>query len=75
MLNQRESQAKRILRHLESAPITAYECAMQYGIICLAERIRDLRKKGHIIHMKKIKSSKSGARFGRYTLIQKADID
>jgi hypothetical protein len=44
------------------------EAARKYGIMCLAERVRDLKEKGHKILTTIIK--KNGKRFAQYSLIK-----
>ena len=45
------TQAQKILRYLKTHKkgISAKQAMEMYGICCLAERIRDLREKGHQI--------------------------
>jgi hypothetical protein len=62
------TQCEEILNHLRKGPITPAEAFTRYRCTCLAERIRDLREKGHNILTTKVK--KNGKQFARYTLIK-----
>lgn len=62
------TQNEQILAHLRKKPITGFEAAFKYHIMCLAERIRDLRRKGHNIITTTVE--KKGKRFAQYTLIK-----
>ena len=62
------TQNEQILAHLRRKPITGLEAALKYHIMCLAERIRDLRNKGHNIITTTVEQN--GKRFARYTLIK-----
>jgi hypothetical protein len=64
------TQNQQILNHLRKGTITPLEAAKQYGIMCLAERVRDLREKGHKILTTKEK--KNGKQYARYSLIKGA---
>ncbi len=57
----KESQCDRILRHMrEYGSITSIEAITEYGILRLASRISDLKKRGHVI------SSTTGTAMNRY---------
>jgi hypothetical protein len=44
------TQAERLINHFKtSRTIDPLRALREYGIFCLAERIRDLRKKGYVI--------------------------
>jgi hypothetical protein len=62
------TQNEQILEHLRKATITPIEAAKKYGIMCLAERVRDLKEKGHKILTTIVKEN--GKRFARYSLIK-----
>lgn len=62
------TQNDQILQHLRTQTITPLEAAKLYGIMCLAERIRDLRAKGHKILT--ITERTNGKRYARYSLIK-----
>ena len=62
------SQNEEILRHLRKASITPLEALIKYNCMCLAERIRDLRAKGHTIITEMVK--KNDKRFAKYILIK-----
>lgn len=62
------TQNEQILEHLRKKSITPMEAAKTYGIMCLAERIRDLRGKG--IQILTVKVKQNGKQFARYTLIK-----
>lgn len=62
------TQNEQILAHLRKKSITAFEAAVCYQIMCLAERIRDLRRKGHNILTTNVEQN--GKRFARYSLIK-----
>lgn len=62
------SQADDILMYLRKKPITPREAVMRFECMCLAERIRDLRQKGHNIITETVK--KNGKSFARYHLIK-----
>lgn len=62
------TQNEQILAHLLKATITPLEAAKKYHIMCLAERIRDLREMGHQILT--IMEKENGKRFARYSLIK-----
>lgn len=69
-----KTQANTILKHLKDNPdkgITPKECARRYYIFCLAERIRDLRKRGYdietIMHREKQKNGTMKI-YGQYVL-------
>lgn len=62
------TQNEQILAHLRKKSITGLEAALKYQIMCLAERIRDLRRKGHNILTTTVEQN--GKRFARYTLIK-----
>lgn len=64
------TQNQQILNHLRKRTITPLEAAKTYGIMCLAERVRDLREKGHKILTTKEK--KNGKQYARYSLIKGA---
>lgn len=57
----KENQCDRILRHMrEYGSITSIEAITEYGILRLASRISDLKKRGHVI------SSSTGTAMNRY---------
>ncbi len=57
----KENQCDRILRHMrEYGSISSIEAFSEYGILRLASRINDLKKRGHII------SSTTGTAMNRY---------
>lgn len=61
------SQNQQILNHLKSGKsITPMEAFIRYGITCLAERCRDIRKKGIKIDTEIIHKGKK--RFAKYSL-------
>lgn len=62
------TQNEQVLNHLRKGTITSLEAASRYKIMCLAERIRDLREKGHKIVTTKVKEN--GKQFARYSLIK-----
>lgn len=62
------TQNEQVLNHLRKGTITSFEAASRYKIMCLAERIRDLREKGHKIVTTKVKEN--GKQFARYSLIK-----
>lgn len=62
------TQNQEVLQHLRKKTITPMEAAKLYGIMCLSERIRDLRAKGHKILT--IMEKNNGKRFARYSLIK-----
>lgn len=64
------TQNDQVLNHLRKKSISSLEAAKLYGIMCLAERIRDLREKGHKILTVMVKEN--GKRFARYSLIKGA---
>lgn len=61
------TQTEKILRHLQRGSITPMQAFDRYNVTCLAERIRDLRKRGHKIMAEMV--SKGGKRFARYRLV------
>jgi hypothetical protein len=63
------TQNETILKHLRKKTITPIEAAKRYDIMCLAERIRDLRRNGHEILTTKVKQN--GKQFARYSLIKR----
>lgn len=62
------TQNEQILSHLRKGTITALDAAKKYRIMCLAERIRDLREMGHQILTTRVKEN--GKQFARYSLIK-----
>lgn len=57
----KESQCDRILRHMRQyGSISSIEAFTEYGILRLASRINDLKKRGHVI------SSTTGTAMNRY---------
>jgi len=64
------SQAREILRHMRTEPITPMQALVNYGCFRLAARIRDLRDEGHQIHTEQVEFN--DRRFARYTLIKEA---
>lgn len=62
------TQNEQVLAHLRKKPITPLEAAKLYGIMCLAERVRDLRDRGNKILTIMVKEN--GKRFARYSLIK-----
>jgi len=69
-LDERESQEKRILTHLEAdKSINALEALKLYQCFRLSDRIFTLRKKGYNIKTEML-TVKSGKKVGNYTLIK-----
>ena len=62
------TQNEQILTHLRKQTITPMEAAKLYGIMCLSERIRDLRAKG--VQILTLIEKHNGKRFARYSLIK-----
>lgn len=63
-----QSQNETILEHLrERGPITAADAVFNYGIMRLAARINDLRRRGHSIKTE-IVTAPGRVRFARYYL-------
>lgn len=62
------SQCDDILKHLRRGSITPLEALIKYNCICLAERIRDLRERGHQIITEMVKDKKK--KYARYILIK-----
>lgn len=62
------TQNEQILQHLRKQTITPMEAAKLYGIMCLSERVRDLRNKGHKILT--ITEKNNGKRYARYSLLK-----
>ena len=75
--NHTKSQAKTILKYMKTHKrgISQKQATDLYGITCLAERIRDLRKKGHVIdnewHCYKDENGHT-VRYSSYVLIREA---
>jgi len=66
------SQCAAILEHLQQGhPITQIDALNKFGCFRLGARINDLRKRGHKIECKIVKT-KTGKRIGRYRLIPPA---
>lgn len=71
------TQCDKILRHLKDyGSINPLEALGQYGIMRLASRITDLKRRGHLI-TKETKKSKNRygetVRYAEYRLIEKKD--
>lgn len=60
------TQEQQIFRHIRKNWITPMQAYSQYGITCLAERIRDIREKGHAVNDEWRKQG--GKRFKAYRL-------
>ncbi len=61
------TQIETIEHHLKYyGSITTLESALDYGITCLSERVRDLREKG--VKVKTTMEKKNGKHFARYSL-------
>lgn len=65
------TQNEQILKHLKRKTITPIEAATKYKIMCLAERIRDLRNHGHEILTTRVKQNNK--QFARYSLIKRKE--
>ncbi len=65
------SQNSEILKYLKAGnTITPLEAVQRFGCMCLAERIRDLRKKGYTILTIKASSPTSRKSYASYQLFQ-----
>lgn len=61
-----------ILAHMQAGkPITSLEALQEFGCMRLASRIHELRRKGHVIECKKIKTN-GGKTVASYRLAAKA---
>jgi hypothetical protein len=63
------SQSDQILTYLRKKPLTPLEAVAKFHVMCLAERIRDLREKGHNILTEKVKLP-NGKSHAKYHLIK-----
>jgi Helix-turn-helix domain len=62
------SQKIQVLNHIKRhGSITPMQAFRQYGITCLAERVRDARDSGHKIATEWVK--KNGKRFAKYRMV------
>lgn len=67
------NQCERILRHLEDyGSITSLEAMKEYGIMRLASRITDLKKRGHKIKSETVSSVN---RYGEKTYFSKYRLE
>lgn len=60
------SQNTTVLQHLKKHPITQLEATQKYGILRLAARVDDLRRRGHKIYTEMVEERDK--RFARYHL-------
>jgi len=61
------SQKDRVINHIRRyGSITPMQAFKQYGITCLAERVRDARDSGHKIATEWVKKGKT--RYAKYRL-------
>lgn len=66
-MKQKQTQAQRILRHLEAGrKLTPIDALNRYGCMRLAARISDLKKEGWDIQKKMI--DKNGKQYAQYWL-------
>jgi hypothetical protein len=64
----KKSQNDMVLELLQKGPVTALDVFKKTGSMCAAERVRDLRARGHIIITNMI-DLPNGKRVGKYFLI------
>ncbi|OCG33672.1 MULTISPECIES: helix-turn-helix domain-containing protein [unclassified Gilliamella] len=63
-----QSQCKNILRHLQSGKtINPLQALDQYGCLRLGARIYDLKKRGHSIDSRMVKS-RNGKKYAEYSM-------
>ncbi len=67
-MNAYESQARKVLKHLQGNTITSIDALNLFGCFRLADVIFKLRAAGHTIITETI--TKNGKRFARYKLVQ-----
>jgi len=74
MFDGKMTQEKRILRHMKDfGTITSREAMFDYGIMRLASRISDLRRKGYSINSKMVTAKNrynEDTYFSEYSLVQ-----
>lgn len=67
-----QTKISKVLAHLEAGkPITPLVALRRYHSFALKDIICVLRRRGYRIHTDIVENEETGARFGRYTLIQK----
>lgn len=73
------SQNKRIIKYMNDfGSITAYEAIKDLGVMRLASRISDLRRKGYVIKKvteKGVNRYGEPARWARYSLVSQEEIE
>lgn len=70
-MNRPMTQCECILRHLEECgSITSLEAIMEYGILRLASRITDLKRKGHRISSKTVSHTNRYGQKVRYSVYE-----